>query len=59
MAQANGHLGNAGKYIAVQVGTDVVVFADTNADHSITGVDDAVTLVGKTLNDIDFSNIVG
>ena len=59
VAQANGHLGNAGKYIAVQVGTDVVVFADTNADHSITGVDDAVTLVGKTLNDIDFSNIVG
>ena len=58
VAQANAHLGT-GIYVAVQVGSDVVVFADTNVDHSITAADDAVTLVGKSLTDINFSNIVG
>jgi len=49
----------------VQVGTDVIVFADTSGatvgtpDHTITVADDAITLVGKTLSDIDFTNIVG
>jgi len=56
---ANAHLGAGGLYVAVQVGTDVVVFADTNLDHSITTADDAVTLVGKTLADITFSNFTG
>jgi hypothetical protein len=41
------------------------VFADTSTDgtvgtpdHHITTTDDAVTLVGKTLADIDFSNFI-
>jgi hypothetical protein len=58
ITQANNHLGT-GIYVAVQVGADVIVFADTNASGTITAADDAVTLVGKTLADIDFSNIVG
>jgi len=41
----------------VQIGGDTVLFADTNADHSITAADDAVVLVGKSLSDIDFTNI--
>ena len=57
VAQANSHLG-LGLYVAVQVGGDVVVFADTNASGTITTADDAVTLVGKTLSDIDFSNVI-
>ena len=44
--------------MAVQVGTDVVVFADSHHDGSITGADDAVTLVGKSLADISASNFI-
>jgi Ca2+-binding RTX toxin-like protein len=61
---ANAHLGG-GIYVAVQVGSDVVVFADNSSttvgtpDHSITAADDAVTLVGKSLADITFSNFIG
>jgi hypothetical protein len=36
----------------------VVVFADTDGNHIINSSDDAVTLVGKTLADISFSNFV-
>jgi Ca2+-binding RTX toxin-like protein len=43
-------------YVVVQVGGDLVVFAD-NANNNVAS-DDAVVLVGKTLNDIDFTNIV-
>ena len=57
LAAANAHLGGAGKYVAVQIGSDTVLFADTNGDHSITAADDAVVLVGKSLADIDFVNI--
>jgi len=69
IVQANNHLGQ-GDFVAVQVGTDVIVFADTNtftsnstpptlgvSDHHITSDDDAVTLVGKTLADITFGNL--
>ena len=59
VATANSHLGVSGGYVAVQVGTDVVVFADTTLDGHITNADDAVTLVGKTLNDIGSANILG
>ncbi|HEX2818140.1 MAG TPA: calcium-binding protein, partial [Phenylobacterium sp.] len=58
VTSANAHLG-AGLYVAVQVGTDVIVFADTNASGTITTADDAVTLVGKTLADITFANFSG
>jgi hypothetical protein len=56
---ANAYLsatGNAGvDYFAVQVGADVLVFVDDgNTDHA-TG---AVVLVGRSLADIDFGNIL-
>src|SRR5207253_3082995 len=43
-------------YYVVQVGTDVVVFADSNNDNGT--ADDAVVLVGRSLNDIGPGNIV-
>jgi hypothetical protein len=46
------------KYAAVQVGSDVVVFSDTNADGHITSADDAIILVGKSLTDIAGSNFI-
>ena len=42
-------------YVVVQVGSDTVVFVDQDGDHDI---DDAVTLVGRTLADISAANIV-
>jgi Ca2+-binding RTX toxin-like protein len=48
--------GGVVEYVSVQVGSDVIVFADTNADHGI--ADDGVVLRGRTLADIDASNIV-
>jgi Ca2+-binding RTX toxin-like protein len=56
LAQANAHLGT-GKYVAVQIGSDTVVFADTDANGQITAADTAVVLVGRALTDIAFSNI--
>ena len=44
------------EYVAVQVGADVIVFADSHSNHGVAG--DAVTLAGRTLSDIDASNIV-
>jgi len=41
--------------VAVQVGGDVVVFADTDANNT---ADTAVVLVGRSLTDIDSTNIV-
>jgi hypothetical protein len=46
---------NAIDYVVVQVGGDVVVFADTGALNT---ADDAVVLVGRTLADISADNIV-
>ncbi|MBS0362192.1 MAG: hypothetical protein JSR98_12495, partial [Proteobacteria bacterium] len=42
------------EYAAVQVGADVIVFADS-FNHNV--VEDAVVLAGRTLNDIDSGNI--
>ena len=42
-------------YVVVQVGSDTVVFVDTDGDHDI---DDAVVLVGRTLADIAAANII-
>lgn len=41
-------------YIAVQVGADVILFADSGADNGI--ADSAVMLVGRTLADINFDD---
>ena len=43
--------------IAAQIGTNVVVFANDDG-NAANGSDDAVVLVGRTLNDIAFGNIV-
>ena len=40
------------KYFAVQLGSDVVVFIDSNADHAITTADEAILLTGRTITDI-------
>ena len=42
-------------YIAVQVGSDVIVFADTNGDPG--NLEDAVVLVGRSLSDVSFGDI--
>lgn len=42
------------KYIAIQVGADVIVFADSGADGG--NADSAVMLVGRTLADIAFDD---
>src|SRR4051812_1953244 len=44
-------------FVAVQVGADVVVFADSAGNNGT--ADDAITLVGKTLADIQGANIIG
>ena len=47
------------KYVAVQVGNDVVVFADNGGTtHALDATDTAVVLVGRSLSDIDFTNII-
>ena len=58
LAQANSHLGTGVLYVAVQIGSDTVVFADTTTGGGITVADTAVVLVGKSLTDIDFTNVV-
>ena len=45
------------QYVAVQIGGDVVLFANETGTHA-NGVEDAIALVGKTLADIDYTNIV-
>jgi Ca2+-binding RTX toxin-like protein len=47
--------GGTVEYVAMQVGGDVIVFADSHGDHGV--AEDAVILAGRTLADIDASNI--
>ena len=57
LATANAQIaGGVVEYVSVQVGGDVIVFADDNGDHG--AADDAVILRGQTLANIDASNIV-
>jgi Ca2+-binding RTX toxin-like protein len=42
-------------YVAVQVGSDVLVFADTNGEPA--NIEDVVVLVGRTLSDVSFGDI--
>ncbi|HEX4708874.1 hypothetical protein [Phenylobacterium sp.] len=48
--------GGTVEYVAMQVGADVIVFADSHGDHGV--ADDAVILAGRTLAEIDASHIV-
>jgi hypothetical protein len=50
---------HAAKYIAIQVGSDVVVFANTDgtAGH-ISATDDAIILSGRALTDISGTNFI-
>jgi Ca2+-binding RTX toxin-like protein len=55
LALANAQIGSgAADIVAVSVGSDVIVFADTGADNG--AADDAVLLAGKTLADVSFGN---
>jgi Ca2+-binding RTX toxin-like protein len=55
---ANSQIGSgAADYVAVQVGADVLLFADANNNQG--QADAVVTLLGRTLADISFANIVG
>jgi hypothetical protein len=58
VAKAGSIMSATVKYVAVQVGADVVVFADTNGTAGLQAGDDAVVLVGRSLTDIDYTNIV-
>jgi Ca2+-binding RTX toxin-like protein len=54
LADANAKLAAGADFVAVQVGADVIVFADEAGEHH---VESAVLLVGKTLADIAASDI--
>jgi Ca2+-binding RTX toxin-like protein len=54
-ALGNLHISSGYDYVAVQVGADVVVFVDSANNNG--AADDAVILVGRSLADIDFTNI--
>lgn len=56
LAAANAQIGDGATvdFVAVQVGGDVVVFADTDAE---VGADQAIILVGRTLADVSFGDI--
>ena len=57
LATANAQIvGGVVEYVSVQVGSDVIVFADSNGDHG--AADDAVILRSQTLASIDASNII-
>jgi len=60
VADANAKMAAGADFVAVQVGADVIVFADEAGDHGEPAahhVESAVLLVGKTLAGIDFSAI--
>lgn len=58
LSTANSHISGAGAvWVAAQVGSDVIVFADTDGDPS-NGADVAVALVGRTLADISLANFI-
>lgn len=58
LALANQQIANSGvRYVAAQVGKDVIVFAETDGNLA-NGADAAVILTGRTLADIDSTNFV-
>lgn len=57
LAAANAQVaGGVVNYVAAQVGADVFVFADSEANNGV--ADSAIILVGKTLADIAFTNMI-
>ena len=54
LADANAKMAAGADFVAVQVGGDVIVFADEVGEHH---VESGVLLVGKTLIDIGFGDI--
>ena len=54
-ALADGQIAAGNNYVAVQVGADVVLFVDSGNNNGV--ADDALILVGRTLADIDYTNI--
>jgi Ca2+-binding RTX toxin-like protein len=55
LAAANARIGDGSvDVVAVQVGADVIVFADTDGE---VGADQAVVLVGRSLADVSFADI--
>ena len=54
---ANARVAAGVDFIAVQVGSNVIVFADTGGNNGV--AEDAVVLVGRTLADIAAGNIFG
>ena len=57
LAFANGQIAAGRDYVAVRVGNDVIVFADSANNNG--GADTAVVLAGRSLSDIDFDNFTG
>lgn len=53
---ADSQIAAGNNFVAVQIGADVVLFVDTGANNGT--AEDAVVLVGRTLADIDYTNIV-
>jgi hypothetical protein len=51
---ANGQIAAGRNYVSVQVGADVIVFADSAGNDGT--ADSAVILVGRTLSDIAFND---
>ena len=59
VTEADNQVHNHGyNVVALQVGTDVVVFADSTADGHITLADQAVVLIGRSLSDVHTGNII-
>ncbi len=56
-ALADNQIAAGNNYVAVQIGGDVVLFVDSGNNNGT--AEDAVVLVGRTLADIDYTNIAG
>jgi Ca2+-binding RTX toxin-like protein len=54
LSLANGLIATGIDYVSVQIGADLVVFADSAGDNG--GADDAVVLVGASLSDVSAEN---
>jgi hypothetical protein len=57
-ALAATRFGQGIEFEVIQIGTDTIVFVDIQGTHTLDASDVAVALVGRTLADIDYTNIV-
>jgi Ca2+-binding RTX toxin-like protein len=53
---SNAIAGGTIDFVLVQIGVDLVLFADSNNDNGT--ADTGVVILGKTLADIDFTNVI-